>query len=129
LSAKTTCAFVHLAPHAPQLSMLRMLVSQPVLSWGGRQCAYPSAHCHPHLPPVHVGELFAVLQMVPHAPQFRTSLASKMHSPLQHVAPAPHAPPSPHVATQLPLGLHNCPPPHCVSAMHATQRWLVVWQC
>jgi hypothetical protein len=85
-----------------------MLVSHPLFSPGGRQCAYPSAHFQVHAPSVHVGVPFIVLHAAPQPPQFRTSLAVPMQRPSQHVPPAPQGTPLPvHTSTHLPPGLHR----------------------
>lgn len=128
--AKTIVCGEHAALQLPQFVTVRMLVSQPLLSLGGRQCAKPTAHSNVHCPAAQDGVLFTVLHAFPHCPQLRMSVARERQKPLQHEPPVPHGVPSPeHDSAHWPLGLHFELGPASAqspSPMQSTQRCAVV---
>ena len=61
-------------PHAPQLSTVRTLVSQPFVGFSSQSLNPALQDPTSHVPPLHAGVPFAVEQTRPHAPQLFTSL-------------------------------------------------------
>jgi hypothetical protein len=92
----------HTTPHAPQFELVRMFVSQPLFGLPS-QLAKPAAHVGTQAPAVQVVVPFALLQVVPHAPQFDVLVdrfasqpfdawPSQLPKPVLHV-PRTHPPP------------------------------------
>jgi hypothetical protein len=80
-----------------------------------------------------LGELFTVLQALPHLPQFKTSFETERQNPPQQVPPVPQGVLSPvHVSTHAPLGLHVLGVPlegQSVALKHSTHWCVCIWQC
>jgi hypothetical protein len=65
----------HIAPHFPQLAAVFVLASHPSLGEPSQSAKSTEQLAMAHVPVAHVPLPFAITHVVPHAPQFATSVS------------------------------------------------------
>jgi hypothetical protein len=102
---------VHPTPHAPQLVVVRTLVSQP-LGYRPSQSANPAVHVSTeHVVPVHFAVPFAAEHAAPHAPQAATLPVMAVSQPFVALPSQSAEPPGQLATPQTPATQFGVAPP------------------